>query len=56
MRLNEKTLDPVGGALWYLIDTGIHHILYDHLNQFNKISLCCELNWREKIKTEYIKM
>ena len=56
MRLNEKTLDPVSGALFYRLDTSIHYLPDDHLKQFNKGSLFCALQWWGNIQTEYIKI
>ena len=54
-RLNEKTLDPVGGALWCQIDTSLYNIPDDKLNQLKKRSLQCVLHrWVNRI-SEYIK-
>ena len=39
MRLNEKTLDHVGGALRCRIDTSLCHLQDDHLNKLKKRSL-----------------
>ena len=38
-RLNEKTLDPVGGALWCRIDTSLCHLPDDNLFVPKKRSL-----------------
>ena len=52
-RLNEKILDPVGGALQCQLDTSIRNLLDGNLNQLNKIILICELHrWTNK-KLEY---
>ena len=49
-RLNEKTLDPVGDALWCGIDNSLHHLTDDNLIQLNEKSLCCELHLRKNRK------
>ena len=54
-RLNEKTLDPVGGALHCRRCTSLRHLTDDNLNQLKKRSLWCMLHRRANRKAEYIK-
>ena len=42
--LNEKTLDPMGGALRCQLDTSLRFLPGDNLNQLNKRSLHCTLH------------
>ena len=44
-RLNEKTLDPVGGTLRFWLDTSFNYLLGENLNQLRKRSLRCALHW-----------
>ena len=53
--MNEKTLDPAGGALRCQLDTSLRHLPNDDLNQFKNRSLRCALHQWENIKSEYIK-
>ena len=55
MHLNEKTMDPVGGTLWCRLDTSLHHLTDENLNQTNKRSLGCELCQLANRKSEYKK-
>ena len=50
-RLNEKTLDPLGGMLQCWLDTSIRQLPYDNLNQLKKRSLRCALHHWENIKS-----
>ena len=51
-RLNEKTLDPVGRALWCRLDTSFCHLTDDNLNQFKNRDLRCALHCLTDIKSE----
>ena len=54
--LNEKTLDPVGGALRCWIDTSLHHLPDENLNHLKKRSLRCGLHRWANRKAELIKI